>query len=71
MGDAVIKKELARANLRSYLRDRLERLSERVVDANEDLFSRDATKHDRDFEQYIDNRLRNGAKFIPRKRQSS
>jgi hypothetical protein len=71
MGETAMKKEIAKVDLRSYLRDRLERLSERVLDANEHLFGKEATKQDRDFEQYIDNRLRNGAKFIPRKRQSS
>ena len=65
MGETAMKKEITKIDLRSYLRNRLERLSERVLDANEDLFSKEATKQDRDFELYIDNRLRNGAKFIP------
>ncbi len=69
MGGMAMKKGIAKVDLRSYLRDRLERLSERVMDANDELFSKEATKQDRDFEESIDRRLRNGAKFIPRKRQ--
>lgn len=52
-----------------YIKDRLKDLSVRLIDAAAEVFGEKATAEHRDFDNYIDRRLRNGAKFVPRKRQ--
>lgn len=58
------------AKLRSYYNRRLESLAQRMLDAAEEFFSKESTAQRREFEDHIEERLQNGAKFIPRKKQS-
>jgi hypothetical protein len=60
----------SKADLQAYYRSRLQQLSERVIDVVEELFSKETTEQQRAFEDNVERRLRDGAKFIPRKRQS-
>ncbi len=54
----------------AYFQKRVEHLTKRLVDVAESLFSKESTAERREFEEHIERRLQNGAKFIPRKRQS-
>ncbi len=54
----------------SYYERRTQDLSRRLLDMVTDLFSENAGQHRREFEDHVERRLRNGAKFVPRKRQS-
>lgn len=45
------------------------RLLEHAVEAIEDLFSKEAVARDRQFEDDVERQLKNGAKFVPRKRK--
>ncbi len=65
------KGQRVEADLESYFRSRLECLPKRIFDTAAELFGKDAVKEDRDFEDEVERRLRNGAKFVRRKLQSS
>lgn len=54
-----------------YMRDRLRDLSVRLIEIAVDASSDKAVEERRQFEEHVDRRLRNGAKFVPRKRQPS
>ena len=58
-----------KADLRSYFRTRIEPLTKRVLDVAEETFGEEAVRENREFEDHVEKRLQNGAKFIPRKRQ--
>jgi hypothetical protein len=58
-----------REELRAYFEVRVQKMSERILDAFDDLFSKEATQRHREFEDHVERRLRNGAKFVPRTRQ--
>jgi len=58
------------ADFRPYFQRRVAQLSERLIDVAEQLFNERALKKDQDFEEHVDRQLRDGAKFIRRKRQS-
>jgi hypothetical protein len=58
----------AKLDLQTYFQQRAKGLSESVLDAFEDLFSEESAKRHREFEDRVERRLRNGAKFIPRRR---
>lgn len=53
----------------SYYERRTQDLSRKLLDMVTDLFSEDASRHCQEFEEQVERRLRNGAKFVPRKRQ--
>ena len=53
----------------SYYQRRTQDLSRRLLDMVADLFSEDASQHRQEFDELVERRLRNGAKFVPRKRQ--
>jgi hypothetical protein len=59
----------ADADLDSYYRERVGALTERLLDVSEELFGKKAAQQRREFENLVERRLQNGAKFIPRKRQ--
>jgi hypothetical protein len=54
---------------RSYYDRRTQDLSRKLLDVVTGLFSEDASRHRQEFEDRVEGRLRNGAKFVPRKRQ--
>ena len=57
-------------DLQAYIEDHLKSLSVRLIDiATEAIVGEKSIVEQRDFEDHIDRRLRNGSKFIPRKRQ--
>jgi len=58
------------AGVQSYYERRTQELSRRLLDMVTDLFSEDASQQRQEFEDHVERRLRNGAKFVPRKRQS-
>jgi hypothetical protein len=53
----------------SYYDRRTQDLSCKLLDVVTDLFGEDASRHRQEFEDQVERRLRNGAKFVPRKRQ--
>jgi hypothetical protein len=55
---------------RSYYEKRIEPLTKRLIDIAESLFGKESIAERREFEEHVEKRLQNGAKFIPRKRQS-
>jgi len=56
-------------DLHAYYRRRIEPLADRLLDVAEDLFGEKSIQQRREFEDLVESRLHNGAKFIPRKRQ--
>lgn len=58
-----------RADLRSYIKRRIDGLSVRIMESAEELLSQASMQEDRRFVEDIERRLHNGARFIPRKRQ--
>jgi hypothetical protein len=65
-----VRKTSDETDLRSYYEARVAPLAKRILDAAEDLVSAQSIQQRREFEDHIKKRLQNGAKFIPRKRQS-
>jgi hypothetical protein len=59
------------AALQSYYQNRVEPLAKRLLDVAHDLFSEQSLQRDKEFEEHVERRIKNGAKFVPRKRQSS
>ena len=57
-----------REDLQAYFQKRAKGLSERVLDVVEEIFSKESMKRHREFEDRIQRGLRNGAKFVPRRR---
>lgn len=53
----------------SYYQERIEVLAKRLLDITEATFSNDSIQLHREFENRVESRLQNGAKFVPRKRQ--
>jgi hypothetical protein len=58
-----------RTGLNSYYETRVQLLRARIIDLVDDLFGAESIQHNRAFEEQVERRLKNGAKFIPRKRQ--
>ena len=58
------------ADAQSYYERRTQDLSRRLLDMVTDLLSDHASQHRQEFEDRVERRLRSGAKFVPRKRQS-
>jgi hypothetical protein len=56
-------------DLHSYFRGRVEPLAKRLLDVTEELLGEESIQRRREFEDLVETRLQNGAKFIPRKRQ--
>jgi hypothetical protein len=56
-------------NLHLYYQARIEALTKRLIDIAEAPFSNESIQQHREFEDRVERRLQNGAKFIPRKRQ--
>ena len=56
-------------DLHSYYQGRIEPLAKRLLDVAEDLLGKESVQQRRDFEEHVERRLQNGAKFVPRKRQ--
>jgi hypothetical protein len=69
LNQAVAKRQNAKVDLRTYFVNRVAQLSDRLLDATKELSSEDSIRQDKDFADDIDRRLKNGAKFVPRKRQ--
>jgi hypothetical protein len=63
------RKTADETKLRSYFQSRVDPLAKRLVDVAEDLFGEESIQQRREFEDRVETRLQNGAKFIPRKRQ--
>ena len=61
--------EIEKTKLNDYFQARVEQLRDLVIANAERVFSEKTEQHDRKFEEAIEGRLRNGAKFVPRKRQ--
>jgi hypothetical protein len=57
------------AGVQSYYERRTQELSRRLLDIVTDLFTEDTSQQRQEFEDHVERRLRNGAKFVPRKRQ--
>jgi hypothetical protein len=53
----------------AYYQKRMESLAKRLVDFTESLFNKESITERQEFEEHVERRLQNGAKFIPRKRQ--
>jgi hypothetical protein len=65
------RKDTGKMDLNSYYLERVAGLGKRILDdVAEPLFSKESLKQRREFEDRVEQRLQNGAKFIPRKRQS-
>jgi hypothetical protein len=58
-----------KTDLRSYYQRRVEVLAKPLIDLAGDLLSEESVRQGQEFEDYIERRLNDGAKFIPRKRQ--
>jgi len=58
-------RQVKTADLKSYVRSRIEGLSARIIDSTEELRSQRSVQEDCRFEDDIERRLHNGAKFIP------
>ncbi len=56
-------------DLDPYYRGRIEPLSKRLLDVVEDMLGEESIRQQKEFEDLVERRLQNGAKFIPRKRQ--
>lgn len=65
------RKTIDKAGLRSYYQSRVEHLAQRLLDVANGLFSEESLQRDRGFEEQVERRLQNGAKFVPRQRQPS
>jgi hypothetical protein len=64
-----VRKTAEEVNLSSYYEGRLEPLAKRLLDIAEELLGKKSAQQQREFEDRIERRLQNGAKFVPRKRQ--
>jgi hypothetical protein len=64
------RKTANEVDYRSYYQARIEPLAKRLLDVAEDLLSEESIRQHREFEEQVERRLHNGAKFVPRKRQS-
>lgn len=64
------RKTIGEVDLRTYYERRTKPLARRLLDLAEDLFSAESIQQSQQFEDQVERRLRNGAKFVPRKRQS-
>ena len=62
-----MKKDL---DLGAYFRKRAASLATSLLDAVTKELGSDSAARNREFEEHVERRLRNGAKFIPRKRKS-
>lgn len=67
---ATERKTTNETDLQSYYRRRIEPLAQGLLDSVDDLASKEAEERRREFEEHVERRLQNGAKFVPRKRQS-
>src|ERR1019366_3705498 len=67
---AATRKNTGETDLQSYYRRRIEPLAQRLLDLVDDLSSKESEERRREFEDHVERRLQNGAKFVPRKRHS-
>lgn len=67
----IVAKPNTDTKLQAYFLERLAHVSDRILESTEALFSEESAKRDKAFEEEIDRRLKNGARFVRRKRQSS
>ena len=58
-----------KADLHTYYQNRIEPLKRGLLEVAESLLGEESIKQHHEFEDRIEKRLRNGAKFVPRKRQ--
>jgi hypothetical protein len=66
------RKTANEADFHSYYQGRIAPLAKRIFDdVAESLFSEESIQQHQEFESRVEQRLQNGAKFIPRKRQPS
>jgi hypothetical protein len=66
------RKDPGEVDLDSYYRGRIADLGKRILDDTPGaLFSKESLQKRREFEDRVEQRLQNGAKYIPRKRQPS
>lgn len=63
------RKTASETDLQAYYQSRVEPLAQRLLDLVGDLLSRESIQQRREFEDRVERRLQNGAKFVPRKRQ--
>jgi hypothetical protein len=56
-------------DLNLYFQGRIEPLAKRLFDVAEDLLGEESVRQRREFEDHVERRLQNGAKFVRRKRQ--
>jgi len=64
------RKTIDKAGLRSYYQGRVEHLAKRLLDVTNEMLGEESLQRDKEFEEHVERRLKDGAKFIPRKRQS-
>jgi hypothetical protein len=58
-------------DISAYFESRIERLRDLIVTGAEGVLDKSTKEQDKAFEQAIEGRLRNGAKFVPRKQRKS
>jgi hypothetical protein len=63
-------RETQTPDLDAHFQSRIDRLRDLLLTKTENLLGKGAEEQDKAFEQAVEGRLRNGAKVIPRKRQS-
>jgi hypothetical protein len=61
------RKLAEQTDLQSYYDGRVEPLTKRLVDLAEALFGKESRPGAEKFEEHVEKRLHNGAKFVPRK----
>lgn len=63
------RKPAEKAELHSYYQGRVEFMAKRLMDISAALFSDESLQQHQEFEDRVERRLKNGARFISRERQ--
>jgi hypothetical protein len=64
-----IRKTAKAADLQSYYQGRIESMAKRLIDISDALFTAESIQQRKEFDDHVERRLQNGAKFVPRKEQ--